>query len=325
MLENLLATGSALAPFFVYLILGMLLKRWGVIDDELAAAINSLIFKVFLPVNFFKSIYTADLSGLFGAAAVPYVMIATLIIMFALMKISKKLTDDPAKQGALVHTGYQGNFMMFSLPIAQRIAGDAPQVLLILTGLLITVNFTSIPLMEHYRSQVRIRDGRQSGEEKTSFVQLLIRLLRVPLVDSVILGLIWSVCHIPMPAIGRTVVSGIAGCVVPLAFVVMGAKLDLAHIRANSGLALRQVAIKLIAIPALVMIVPVAAGWDSASIATIIAAFGAPSAVVSVSTCGSYECDEELAGEIVTLTSFLALFTVFVWLFCFRQAGFIGQ
>ncbi|MBQ4234521.1 MAG: AEC family transporter, partial [Firmicutes bacterium] len=96
MLENLLATGSALAPFFVYLLLGMFLKRAGVIDDELAAAINSLIFKVFLPVNFFKSIYTADLSGLFGAAAVPYVMIATLIIMFALMKISKKLTDDPA-------------------------------------------------------------------------------------------------------------------------------------------------------------------------------------------------------------------------------------
>ncbi|MBR0139467.1 MAG: AEC family transporter [Firmicutes bacterium] len=324
MLENLLTTGAAIAPFFVYLMMGMFLRRVDILDEELTAGLNSLIFWVLMPVNFFKSMYRADIKGMFGAAAVPYAMVSTLVIMFLWMRLAKRMSPDPARQGALAHAGYQGNLMMFSLPLAQSIAGDAPQVLMILTAMVVVLNFTSIPLMEHYRGLVRISRGQVSGEEKTGAAQLFIRLLKVPLVDAVLLGLVWSLLALPMPPIGVTVVNGLAGCVIPLAFIVMGSRLDFARIKANSGVSLRHVFLKLIAIPAVFMILPLALCWDSASIATLIAGFGAPSAVVSVSTSESYECDGNLAGEIVTISSFLALFTMFVWIFCLKQLGFIG-
>ncbi len=324
MLENLISTALLIAPFFVYLLLGMFLRRAGILDDEFSAAINGLIFRLFLPVNFFRSMYTSDIRSIFGTPAASYAMIATFVIMFAMTALSKKMSPDPAQQGALVHTVYQGNFMMFSLPIAQSMTGSAPQVLMILTALLITVNFTSVPLMEHYAGRIRAYKGEEGAGKKTSFGELLIRLLRVPLVDAVLLGAVWSLLGIPMPSLGEKVVAGIAGCVVPLAFIAMGARLDLAHMKANSRLALRQVFLKLVIIPALVMIVPVAAGWDRASLAALIAAFGAPSAVVSVSTCESYGCDGELAAEVVTMSSFFALFTIFIWIFCLRQAGVLA-
>ncbi len=324
MLENLRASASIVAPFLAYMAIGMMLRKRGVISDELASRLNGLLFKVFFPVNIFNSMYKADISGIFSDPVAPYALFGTLAMLFFMMWISQKLSKEPGTRAAIVHAGYRANVMLFALPIAQGVFGeDVSEILIILTVVMIVNNFSAVPMMEHYARQIRIAEGGEDVE-KTGFKDLLVRLFKVPILDAVVIGFIWAILRLPMPQLGDTVIKGMAGCVIPMAFITMGARLDLSKIRANSRIALTVVLIKLVVSPAVFIALPLLAGWSERSIVAIITAFGSPSAIVSYTMCENYGCDGELAAEIVTISSTLALFTLFLWIFCFKQLGIIG-
>ncbi len=325
MLENLRASAAIVAPFLIYMLIGIMLRKAGILSEELAGRVNGLLFKVFFPVNIFNSMYKADISGIFGTLVAPYAMAGTLCVLFFMMRLARKLSPDPGVRAAIVHAGYRANVMLFALPIAQGVFGeDVTEILIILTVVMITNNFSSVPMMEHYSRQLKNAGGEEAGDQKTGFKELLIKLFKVPILDAVVIGFIWAIFRIPMPSLGKTVVSGIAGCVIPLAFMVMGARLDFAKIKANSRISFLVVFLRLVVIPAVFIAYPLIAGWDPRSLIALVTAFGSPSAIVSYTMCENYGCDGELAAEIVTISSTLALFTLFLWVFCFKQAGVLS-
>lgn len=325
MLENLRVSASIVAPFLIYMLIGIGLRKAGVLTDELASRINGLLFKVLFPANIFNSVYKSDVSSIFKSPIAPYAFCGTLAMVFFMTRIAKKLSPDAGTQGAIVHAGFRANVMLFALPIAQGIFGsEVTEVLVILTVVMMVNNFSAVPIMEHYSRKLRVQRGEETGDSKTDYKELFIHLFKTPILDAVVIGFIWSLLRIPMPALGNTVINGLAGCVIPLAFMAMGAKLDFAKLKANSRIAFIVVLIKLVIAPAVFIILPIAAGWSERSIVALITAFGSPSAIVSYTMCENYDCNGELAAEIVTISSALALFTLFLWIFCFKQLGIIS-
>ncbi|MBP3729695.1 MAG: AEC family transporter, partial [Lachnospiraceae bacterium] len=249
---------------------------------------------------------------------------ATLLYTLFLMWIVPRWEKDPAKQGAMVHCGFRSNAMLFALPIAQGVFGrDVPEAVIVLAMIVTINNLESVPLMEYYRN--RTLAGRSGGEaSRLSLKKMLLNLLKTPLFVGVILGTLWGLLRIPMPSYCGQVVSGMAGTVVPLAFIVLGARLNFSHLKANRKNVLRIVFTKLVLSPAVFLILPIAAGWSHENIVAILVAFGAPSAVICYAMTELYDCDADTAGEIVSLSSAFSMLTIFLWIFALKQFGFIA-
>ncbi|MBQ1906621.1 MAG: AEC family transporter [Firmicutes bacterium] len=326
MLQNLIITFTIVFPFMAYLAIGIGLKRFNVVDDDFTGKLNKFINRVTLPVNIFNSLYSKDLSAMAKSPATPYVLTGTVLVILFLMWFIKRIEPDYAKQGALVHTGYRGNAMLFALPIAQGIFGDdVAEITIVLAVVVLINNATGVPIMEHYRKLSKIQKGEATKEgSKFSLSKTLMGWLKTPLFDGVILGVLWSLFRIPMPAVCGKVVSALAATVVPLAFIVLGARMDLEHLKANSRNVMTVVFMRLVIFPAIFLIYPIAAGWNERLIVAVLVAFGCPSAVVSYSMTEAFECDGEMAGEFVSLTSFFAMFSLFIWIFCFKQFGLLA-
>jgi len=239
---------------------------------------------------------------------------------------SRQSILDYAKQGALVHTGFRGNAMLFALPIAQGIFGsDVAEITIVLAVVVLINNVCAVPVLEHYRNLSYVQRGLAPKEStKFSLGKTLKGWFSTPLLDGVVLGVIWSAFKIPMPAVCAKVITNLAGTVVPLAFIVLGARMSLDHLKANSRNVIIIVFTRLFVLPGIFLIYPILAGWDEKLLVGVLVAFGAPSAVVSYAMTEAYDLDGEMAGEVVTLTSFFAIFSLFIWIFCFKQFGLIS-
>ena len=65
-MENLIISLNVVLPLFFSIALGYALKRLGMYDAVTLKSINKLVFKVFLPLYLFYSIYSTDLSVAFN-------------------------------------------------------------------------------------------------------------------------------------------------------------------------------------------------------------------------------------------------------------------
>ena len=325
MLQNLYITFQVVFPFMAYLGLGLLLKAVHAVDDAFLRRLNHFLTTVLLPVKMFDSIYNKDLAEAFRTPVAIYAGLGTVLVMLVTLALVSRLEKDPAKQGALVHAIARGNVMLFALPMAQGIFGeDVAEIVIVLAVVVLVNNVQAVPLMEHFRKKVRIAKGELSEGKHTSVKQLLLDCLKTPLLDSVILGILWSLSGLSLPNFLAVPVGGLADTVVPLAFLVLGASLNLGHLKANRRNVILSVFMKLVVVPAVFIILPIAAGWGEKSIVACLVAFGSPTAVVAYAMTETYECDGHLAGEIVSLTSFLSMFSIFLWIFSLRQLGIIS-
>ncbi|MBQ6076386.1 MAG: AEC family transporter [Lachnospiraceae bacterium] len=324
MLENLKVTFLIVFPFLAYMTLGFFFKRIGAVTDEFAGQINRFLANVLLPVNIFNSLYNKDLTTAFRNPAALYSAAGTLLLTFLLMKLVPLWEKDPAKQSSMVHCGFRSNSMLFALPIANGIFGyEVPEIVIVLVTVVLINNIEAVPLMEYYRNRTPAWAERR---EKSSFSVkgMLLGWLKTPLLMGLVAGVLWSLLRIPMPAPGAGVISGLSGTVIPLAFMVLGARLDFGHLKANRRNVLLTVLIKLVAAPALFLIWPIAAGWSQEGIVAVLAGFGAPSAVIAYAMAEYYECDADMAGEIISLSSALSMITIFLWIFGMKQFGLIS-
>ncbi|MBR4165057.1 MAG: AEC family transporter, partial [Lachnospiraceae bacterium] len=277
---------------------------------------------VLFAVNVFNNLYKKGFEGIFSLLSL-YVALGTVVILLFLLWFIPRIEKDPARQGSLIHTGFRGNAMLYALPIAQAVFKDSvPEITIALALVVLVNNVCSVPLMEHYRN--RVHRGKDGSEEKASFGSLVLGVLKTPIFLAVVLGVLWSFLKLPMPALCAEVITDLSATVVPLAFLALGASMSLSHLHSNSRNVMIVVFLRLILFPAVFLIWPILAGWNERAVVAVMVTFACPSALMAYSMSDAYDCDGTLAGEVVSISSFIAIFTLFLWIFCFKQFGVIS-
>jgi len=59
-MENLITSFEAVLPLFLMIMLGMFLRRIGMLEEKVRLSLNKLCFKVFLPIYLFNNIYSIE-------------------------------------------------------------------------------------------------------------------------------------------------------------------------------------------------------------------------------------------------------------------------
>jgi len=312
-MENLILSFNVVLPLCLCIALGYFLYRINMIEEATQKSMNKLVFRVFLPIYVFNSIYTTDVAKVFDLRLVLLTVLGIVGIFAVLMVLIPRIEKDNAKRGVMVQAIFRSNYVLFGVPIAASLCGEAnigPTSLLV--GFVVPIfNVLAVVCLETFRGG------------KPDYKKMLRGIATNPLIIGSVLGIVLNLFNVPLPTGVHKSVTDLGKIATPLSLVVLGAGFRFNAIRGY----MRQIAIcltgKLIISPLITVAIGVLLGLRNEMLVPVLAVFGSPIAVSSYTMAEQMEGDGRLAASLVVLTSVCSIVTMFLFIFALKQLGLV--
>ncbi len=319
MLDSFFYSVNAVLPVFILVIIGFVLKKYGKITEAFTDIADWIVFKVSLPVMLFLEVAKSSVSEGMNAEMILFVVIA-VSTAFLLTSVTVALTvKDKDKRGALIQGICRSNFAILGTPIAVNMFGD-------IGGVSIAVAMPFVILMYNSYSVIVLSVFSKNTENKLNkktLVSILKNIVTNPLIIGVALALPFMIFEISLPTVADKSFSYISALATPLALISIGASFKLDSLKGRIGYAVCGAVCKTVILPTIALTTSVILGLRGISLGVILLCFGTPSAVSSYIMAKKMDNDHELAAQILLLSTFLCVVTIFIGIFILKTAGLI--
>ena len=326
-MESLIFSVSAVLPLILTVAVGYLIRRVNMIDDNVAKAINRLVFRVFLPVLIFLNIYKIDSITNIDVTYIIYAAVAVVTIFLLGIPATMTVTKSAERRGPLLQSIFRSNYALIGIPLAQSLFGDeglACAALLSAVGIPI-FNILAVVSLSIFHD----------GGEKPKARKILSDIIKNPLIDAIALGL----CSLGIRLVFEKyaidfrlsdvtpifkVLEYLSDLATPLALLMLGAQFSfsaVSNLRKELifGVITRSVAVPLLGLGAAYLFFGDV--FKGAEFAALVAVFSTPVAVSSVPMTQEMGGDTTLAGQLVVWTTPVSALTVFIATFLLKSAG----
>ena len=312
-MENLLLSFGVVAPLILYMAVGALLRKTGVMDEPSLRKANNIIFYVTLPLMCYRAIAASDLDTMLDTPYLLYMAIGIVILYALTAWIVPLVCKDDRRRGVLILSVFRSNDAIFGLAVAGALLGEdhLGLISIVISMCVPLFNLFSVVAMERYRG------------EKVNFGKVLLRILTNPIILGCIAGFAVNLLDLKLPVFLQKPIDGLASATTPLAFLLLGGTISFAAVKKNR-LAISVVSLlRLLVIPVAVVGSLWLLGFRGEFLVVALIIFGAPVAMVTYNMAVAMQADDELAGTLVASTSILSIFTMFLFIFLFKQFGII--
>ncbi len=298
MFSNFVVAVSAVIPIFVLIGIGLFVKHAKLMTPEELKHTNRMVFRVFFFCMMFANIYRADFEDGFDPSLVVFGMTAVTLLFLAAMAFSIWFEKDNRKRGSMAQAIFRSNFVILGIPIVVNIFGEEAALIptMMIAAIVPLYNIFAVFELEMFRGG------------KFQLVPILIRVLKNPMIDGIILGALCRLLPFPIPDPILKPIAQVGAATTPVALIILGASFE------KGG-------ISDIVAPAIMLTAAALLGFRGAEFVTLIAIFATPCAVASYAMAQQMGADAALAGNCVVFTSALSAFTMFGWVFVTKTLG----
>ncbi len=314
-MESLIFSLNATVPVFLMMVLGMLFRRLGWIDEAFAEKMNQFVFLVPLPVLVFKDLAEVDFDQTWDGKLVLFCFVVTLISIGIATAISF-LWKDRSIQGEFIQVSYRSSAALIGVALVTNMYGSSEMVSLMIIGSVPLYNAMAVVVLSLFREENRGIDRKVIG-------QTLKGIVTNPIIIGIVIGLLWSLLRIPMPAILESTVDSVAGIATPLGLLAMGATFDWKKATQQGKPALVAAGIKLIGFCALFLPVAILFGFRGQELAAILVMLGSATTVSCYVMARSMGHEGVITSSTVMLTTLLSAFTLTGWIYLLRAFGLL--
>lgn len=312
-MENLILSINVVLPLFLMMSLGYLLKKLNMFDEATLKPMNSVTFKVFLPILLFYNVYKTDLNGMFNPQLMSFAGVSIILSFILLCVLVPIIEKDNKKRGVIIQGIFRSNFVIFGIPVIVSLYGEQFSGV---TSLLIAVvvplfNILSVVALEIFRGS------------KIDFKKIIKGVITNPLIVASAIGLVFLFIGIKLPSAIEKTVSDISKVATPLSLILLGASFKLYAYKGYIKQLIIVVAGKLVLIPGIFVPIAILFGFRGVELACLLIMLSSPTAVSSFTMAQQMDADSELASQIVVFTSGLSVLTVFLWIFILKQLTLI--
>ena len=310
-LQNMLIALNAVAPLFIYMLLGKLCVVKGVCKEDFMPGINRLVFYLLLPFTLFRNIYNLRGMKFEFAGGFIYCFVCVILLFFILMLVVPRFEPDGRRRGVVVQALFRSNVIFYAIPLAESILGPegASMASLIVAFLTPFYNVLSVIALEHFNGK------------KSSAVQTFLKVLKNPMIIGAIIGGILAMMPFALPDFILTPVKNVASMATPLALFSLGGTFHLEKSGKDLRYIIRLLVVKLILIPGVVLSGMYALGLSSSEMVIVFLIFATPTATASYAMAENMGGDAALAGKIVVLGTAASIVTLFFWIFLLKTFG----
>lgn len=311
LLDNFVISAEAVAPMFLIMAAGVLVRRKGFINEQEVKRVNRLIFVVLFPCLMFSNLYGKELSDAFNprlaAFAVGMMALTYLATIFFVIKVEK----NQKSRGAMIQAIFRSNFVIMGIPIVSNIFGSEN---LAMTSVMITIivpifNILAVVTLEIFRG------GRPS------LLHAILGILKNPMIIGAVLGMLAVATDVRLPYFAENTIGMLADAATPMALLVLGASFDVKSVEKVKRNLIICITGRLIVVPLIAITCGVLAGFRGVALVTLVALFASPTAVSSFVMAQQMDSDGELAGACVIFSSMFSCLTMFGWIFALKSLG----
>lgn len=212
-MENFMLSANAVMPMFLILAAGYISQRFGILMREDVPRLNRVAFRVFLPSQLFYNIYCADLSSALRPRLILFSLCGVLIVFACAVYAVHRFEPVQNRKGVIAQGIFRSNFVIMGLPIAQALIGngDLSPVAILIAVIVPVFNFLSVVILEKFRG----------GQVKTP--EIILEIVKNPLIIGSLLGILFLLLRIRLPAAAEKAVSGLGSIATPLQLFALGA------------------------------------------------------------------------------------------------------
>lgn len=298
-------------PVFAMVLLGIVLKRLKWIDTAFINTSSALVFRGAMPTLLFLSLIDADMSQALMPSLMAYLALATvasflLIWWWATRRVAFE------DRGVYVQAAFRGNGGIVGLALAGSMYGQfglsAGSVLV--ATIIPLYNVLAVIVLAWYQPQAKI-----------SWRSITLKILRNPLILSVVAGLSFAASGLSLPDWLHTSGEYFANMTLPLALISIGGTMSMAAIREASGVALGASVIKMVSMPGVAVFVAWLAGFEGRELVLLFLFLGSPTAAASFVMARAMGGNARLAANTVAMTTLASSVTITLGIFIMQITG----
>jgi malate permease and related proteins len=312
-MENLILSINVVLPLFLTMALGYVLKRLKMFDDNTLKVMNSITFKIFLPLLLFYNIYKTNLKGAINLKLMCFAITSVILTFIVLCILIPLIEKDNKKRGVLIQGIFRSNFVIFGLPVACSLfTQDKIGVIAILIATVVPVfNMLAVISLEIFRCG------------KLDIKNTLKGIITNPLIITSVIGLSFLILGIKLPTAIEKSISDISRIATPLSLILLGGSFAFNDVKTHLRQTVIAVVGRLVIIPAILMPISIWIGFRDIELLALMLIFASPTAISSFTMAQKMDGDSDLAAQIVVFTSALCTLTVFLWIFALKQFSLI--
>lgn len=315
-MNNFIFSLNVTMPIFLVMVIGYVLRRIGMLNEEFVTVANKFNFKVTLPVMLFRDISSVPIKEVFDLRYVLYCAIVSTVCFWVIWGGTKLFLKDKSMRGAFVQASFRSSAAVMGLAFIENIYGQSAMGPLMIIG--------AVPLYNIF--SVIVLTFEADGEERDTgkIKQAMINILKNPIIIAIVLGLLSSLAGITYPVIVSSTVNKIAQLATPLALIALGAGFEGKQALAKLKPTLAASLIKLVLQP--LVFLPVAAwlGFNGEQMIGVLIMLAAPTTPSCYIMAKNMKNDGVLTASIVVATTLLAAFTLTGWIYILKSMGYIG-
>lgn len=314
-MENLIFSLNATIPIFLMMLLGMLFRKLGWMDEVFAAKMNKFVFLVPLPVLLFEQLATVDFSEVWDIKFILFCFVVTAISITISTLISL-LWKDRSVKGEFIQATYRSSAALLGIAFIQNIYGTAGMAPLMIIGSVPLYNIMAVVVLSFFKP------GNNSFD-KVLVKKTLKGIVTNPIIIGIVAGFVWSALKLPMPSILHKTVSSIGATATPMGLMSMGATFEMKKATSKMKPTLVAVFMKLIGFCAIFLPVAAMLGFRNEQLIAILVMLGSATTVSSFVMARNMGHEGTLSSGVIMMTTLLSAFTLTMWLDVLRSFGLV--
>lgn len=314
-MENLIFSLNATIPIFLMMLLGMLFRKLGWMDEVFAAKMNKFVFLVPLPVLLFEQLATVDFSEVWDIKFILFCFVVTAISITISTLISL-LWKDRSIKGEFIQATYRSSAALLGIAFIQNIYGTVGMAPLMIIGSVPLYNIMAVVVLSVFKP------GNNSFD-KALVKKTLKGIATNPIIIGIVVGFVWSALKLPMPLILHKTVSSIGATATPMGLMSMGATFEMKKATSKMKPTLVAVFMKLVGF--CVVFLPMAAlfGFRNEEMIAILVMLGSATTVSCFVMARNMGHEGTLSSGVIMMTTLLSAFTLTMWLDVLRSFGLV--
>ena len=310
-MENLIFSLNATVPVFMMIILGMILRRIGWIDQQFASKMNKFVFLVPLPVLVFEDLATLDFNEVWDTKFVLFCFFVTIASIFLVIIISF-LIKDKKNQGEFIQSSYRSSAALLGIALIQNIYGKATIAPLMIIGSVPLYNIIAVAVLSLFSPE-------RKELNKEVWIKTGKGIITNPILIGICVGLLWSMFKIPMPAMLAKTVSSVGHVATPMGLMAMGATFDFQSALGEIRTSLLATFIKLFGFCIIFLPLAVIFGFIKEQLIAILVMLGSATTVSCFVMAKNMGHEGVLSSTVIMLTTLLSGFSITMWLYILKM------
>ena len=117
-MDTFVTTLNIVLPSFLLILLGLLLRLAGVLDQSGCDKMNTFCFHVLVPTMVFYNIYTADVESLTDPRLLLFCLASVTGAFLLLMLLVPRLVKDRSRVGVVIQGVFRSSFVVLGMGLA---------------------------------------------------------------------------------------------------------------------------------------------------------------------------------------------------------------